>query len=64
MEMPFGKHRGKEITEIPRGYLKWLENNVTIQGELAEEVYAVVRGIPRRPVKNVEDVVCAFEDQL
>lgn len=64
MEMPFGKHRGTEIAEIPKGYLKWLESNVEIQGELAEEVFAVLRGIPRRPVRKVEDVVCCFEDQM
>ena len=47
----------------PQGYLTWLENNVSIRGELAEEVYAVLRGIPRRPVMSVEDVVLAIEDQ-
>ena len=48
----------------PGATLRGLESNVAIRGELAEEVYAVLRGIPRRPVKSVEDVVCAFEDQI
>ena len=65
--MPFGKHCGKEVADIPKGYLTWLENNVAIQGEFAEEVYAVLRGIPRRPkraIPEIEDVVCCFEDQM
>ena len=25
--MPFGKHQGKPLEEIPKGYIKWLEEN-------------------------------------
>jgi hypothetical protein len=27
--MPFGKHKGKPLTEIPDGYLRWCLENVT-----------------------------------
>ena len=27
-EMPFGKHRGKLLSDVPTGYLKWCCNNV------------------------------------
>lgn len=64
MQMPFGKYRGNEIADIPKGYLKWLESNVAMQGDLGEEIYAVLRGIPRRPVPNVDDVVQSIDVQL
>lgn len=28
MEMPFGKHRGKQLSEIPDSYLMWILDNV------------------------------------
>ena len=28
MQMPWGKFKGKEIHELPSGYLKWLAENV------------------------------------
>jgi hypothetical protein len=27
MEMPWGKFKGKQIEEVPSGYLKWLAEN-------------------------------------
>jgi len=27
MKMPNGKHKGKEIYDLPSGYLKWLSEN-------------------------------------
>lgn len=27
MQMPFGKHKGKEIKDLPSSYLKWLAEN-------------------------------------
>ena len=32
MELPFGKHQGKELSEVPKSYLEWL------YGELEEEI--------------------------
>lgn len=26
-EMPFGKHKGKKLSEIPKEYLEWASNN-------------------------------------
>lgn len=26
-EMPFGKHRGKKLSDVPKSYLKWLYDN-------------------------------------
>lgn len=28
MEMPFGKHKGEEIEDLPSSYLKWLAENM------------------------------------
>lgn len=34
MEMPFGKHKGTELEDIPLDYLEWLVDNVDLHGEL------------------------------
>ena len=38
MLMPFGKHKGKPVDVLPRGYLQWLQDNVELRGELAKVV--------------------------
>ena len=30
--MPFGKHSGKRIKELPREYLEWLKENCELKG--------------------------------
>jgi uncharacterized protein (DUF3820 family) len=37
-EMPFGKHAGKPITEVPHDYLRWLLS----RGELARDLQAAI----------------------
>ena len=34
MKMPFGKHKGEEIEDIPSDYLKWVAENID-----DEEIY-------------------------
>lgn len=34
MRMPFGKHRGEEISELPDEYLAWLFENADLYGAL------------------------------
>lgn len=34
MLMPFGRHKGIPIEELPDDYLKWLANEATIRGSL------------------------------
>lgn len=43
MKMPFGKHVGEEIAEIPETYLIWLWENVELRSrdlirEIAEQI--------------------------
>lgn len=38
--IPFGKHKGKEVSELPIKYLHWLDANVKLYGELAVAVGA------------------------
>ena len=46
--MPFGKHKGKPIHEIPKNYLIWLTDNVDMHPWLAKAVQAALgnEGIP------------------
>jgi hypothetical protein len=42
--MPFGRHVHEPIQNIPRGYLRWLADNVELHGDLQRDVTAVLAG--------------------
>jgi uncharacterized protein (DUF3820 family) len=39
MLMPFGKHKGRELEELPDGYLLWLAENVELREPLLSGVW-------------------------
>jgi hypothetical protein len=43
MRMPFGKHKGMEISALPVDYLEWLVHNFE-PGEIREEARKVLKG--------------------
>ncbi len=38
MIMPFGKHKGRELQNIPRAYLEWLRERTNLNKSLQHEV--------------------------
>lgn len=42
MMMPFGKHEGEEVDELPRSYLEWLSEQDFLEEDLREEVEAAL----------------------
>lgn len=61
MLMPFGKHKGKEIESIPKGYLRWLNNNCDLQGELKTAVevrLGVSMPMEEDVVQQIERMFC------
>jgi hypothetical protein len=53
MKMPFGVHKGKEIGSIPRGYLRWVQSNVKLFGDLEVAINCVLE---RKPIPASPDV--------
>lgn len=51
IKMPFGKHRGVPIDEVPRSYLTWLQGQ-KLSKELASHVNARLAG-ERPPQRDV-----------
>lgn len=55
MKMPFGKHKDKELTEIPKNCLRWLHSQKWLNGPLAAAVDEALGGkapedtAPRKP---------------
>lgn len=42
--MPFGKHKGKPITQLPTSYLKWAaENGTSLPGEIKHEIVEILK---------------------
>jgi uncharacterized protein (DUF3820 family) len=57
--MPFGKHKGKRLSELPSGYLRWLltrDLSQPLLGEVEEAVYGR-KVTPVVAVKSPEDRV-------
>jgi hypothetical protein len=46
--MPFGKHKGRPLESLPKGYLGWLRRKVPMGEELRNEVIFVLDGT--RPI--------------
>lgn len=44
MRMPFGKHVGVELTEVPRPYLRWLRGQTWLGVWLVREIDDVLNG--------------------
>jgi hypothetical protein len=42
--MPFGKHKGKTIKSLPKGYLAWLSANCNLSDDLREAVQCALQG--------------------
>jgi hypothetical protein len=60
MIMPFGKHRGKPLSEIPIQYLAWvLENCVNASPYLREEIRRILSAEAESTVKQA-DALCSL----
>lgn len=44
MKMPFGKYQDRELTEIPKQYLRWLKGQQWVGGWLVKEINDVLDG--------------------
>lgn len=52
--MPFGKHRGREVHRMPKGYLRWMLANCDLSPELRRAVEDGLEGIAYTPPKPVD----------
>lgn len=60
--MSFGKHTGKPLNAIPKGYLRWLIANVSISQELKADITAILDGQPL-PLPVEEQLEAMFGGQ-
>ena len=44
--MPFGKHKGLPLDEIPRKYLIWAMDTLDLDDQLTHDIQAVAAGLP------------------
>ena len=74
MRMPFGKHRGYELSELPDGYLKWLstlglrdplqravadEIATRIHRDAAQRAFGIMPSAPQVDRTTVEEIIGA-----
>jgi uncharacterized protein (DUF3820 family) len=41
---PFGRHKGKRVSEIPTAYLMWVLDNTSVTGTLATQIELAIAG--------------------
>jgi uncharacterized protein (DUF3820 family) len=44
--MPFGKHKGKPLSAVPRDYLEWLAGKDSIGTELGDAIRVLLGSAP------------------
>lgn len=57
--MPFGKHKGKPLSEIPRGYLQWLSRWEHTWPWLRKAAENELNGVPEPSEAQIIDDVIA-----
>lgn len=56
MQMSFGKYKGNELDQIPKGYLKWVMANCSINDELKSAIEAIT-GPVAKPLSDEEKLI-------
>jgi len=67
--MPFGKHKGKPVSEIPESYLNWLIDNVEMRPSLCLAVYGALDQEPviekyEAKIRDLKQQVGQLEDEV
>ena len=64
----FGKHIGKSLRDVPKSYLRWMLDNVTMtagEREAANQAYEQASDPPARPKQSYYGRVCdRWEDDF
>lgn len=55
VKMPFGKHKGKPLNKIGKGYLGWVLANLDLDPALRADIQAVVNNDPLPPYDDLEE---------
>lgn len=64
MIMPFGKHRGREVNDLPKNYLQWLIDNVEFTSQRLEDaIYKALDGYTLSEQMEMEEM-CSHQDYL
>lgn len=64
MKMPFGKHAGVELTEVPRQYLQWLRRQPNLRGPLVKEIDDVLNGsVVAESDESFEEALKSWESE-
>jgi hypothetical protein len=61
MMMPFGRYKGTEISDLPRPYIQWLNDNVVLYGRVKGEVEAILKGEETMPNKSFEEILAEMD---
>ena len=62
MLMPFGKHRGCYVEDLPQSYLRWLLDNVDLREPLLTEVCNALVDYDPSPVPSTDKVRIIYRE--
>lgn len=63
--MPFGRHKGTPIPDLPRYYLSWLSRQHFVNGELLRHVKAAINGEkPPTEAETIDEIMARTVSSL
>ena len=65
MKMPFGKYQDRELTEIPKYYLRWLRGQQWVGGWLVKGIDEVLSGEAVAPLdESFEETLARWNESV
>ena len=70
--MPFGRYKGRDIQTVPRGYLRWMRENMELGPQFAHAVKCAINKEPvdlgavdlRTTEEKVEEIVKPWREEI
>jgi hypothetical protein len=63
MKMPWGKHRGMDLADVPEDYLRWALEHAEVMGPVLREAIRQRLGLPTESASN-NQIVATVRDCL
>jgi uncharacterized protein (DUF3820 family) len=57
VKMPFGKHKGQHLEDIPKKYLRWVRKNLDLDSRLGSAIDCAILGKPIPEPESIDTLI-------